>query len=95
MWYGFGFVLCTNEYHKGDLGVLYSKLVGGRKIFRDYDKNLGIVFNNTPSSPTCSFDEFWRAWQNGRITQLFDKNGISYESGRTRGFWLEQKNRGS
>lgn len=76
LWYDFGFALCTDEYHEGSLGALYSRLVGGRKFRTDYEKSLGIASNHVPSSPTCSFNEFWVAWKNGSMAQLFDKYGM-------------------
>lgn len=76
LWYHFGFTLCTDEYHEGSLGALYSRLVGGRKFWTDYEKSLGIASNHVPSSPTCSFNEFWVAWKNGSMAQLFDKYGM-------------------
>jgi hypothetical protein len=81
LWYDFGFALCTDEYHEKTLGALYSQLVGGGKFFRDYDRSLGIVTNRAASLPTCSFDEFWRAWRNGEMADLFDKYGVEFEMG--------------
>lgn len=76
LWYDFGFALCTDEYHEKNLGALYSKLVGGEKFFKDYDKSLGIASNCDATLPTCSFDEFWRAWRDGTMADLFDKYGV-------------------
>lgn len=68
LWYNVGFALCTDEHHESTLGVLYSKLVG-----------FGIDCGGHHSSPTCSFSQFWRAWTNGSIGQLFDKYGLGDE----------------
>ncbi|GAD94524.1 hypothetical protein AOR_1_984034 [Paecilomyces variotii No. 5] len=70
LWYDFGFVVCTDEHQERSLGALYSKLAGGKKPFRNYDQSLGIVSDDVSSSPTCPFDEFWRAWQNGHTAEL-------------------------
>jgi hypothetical protein len=76
-WYDFGFAVCTDEYHERSLGALYNKLLGGNKIARDYDESLGIESNTIPSSPVCSFAEFWRAWRSGSIADLFDRYDMS------------------
>ena len=76
MWYDFGFAVSTDESCESGIGVLYGKLVGGSKIDRDYDRSLGYGFRSVPDSPTCSFDEFWRAWQNGSLAKVFDKYGL-------------------
>lgn len=88
LWYDFGFALCTDEYHERSLGALYSRLVGGTKFFKDYDKSLGIDSHGPSSLPTCSFDEFWQAWQNGSMGDLFDKYGIDTESNSDPENWL-------
>lgn len=88
LWYDFGFAVCTDEHHEGSLGALYSKLLGGNKLFRDYDESLGVKRSRVADSSTCSFDEFWRAWQNGKTAELFDKYGMGDELGRNTGFDL-------
>lgn len=91
LWYDFGFALCTDEYHEKALGALYSRLVGGKKFFRDYDRSLGIGSNCAASLPTCSFDEFWRAWRDGGMGDLFNKYGIYSELDIGTGHILERK----
>lgn len=76
LWYDFGFAVCANEHHERDLGALYVRLFGGTKSSREYDESLGISPRSQSSLPTCSFDEFWRAWQNGSIGDIFDKYKI-------------------
>ncbi|KAJ6028506.1 hypothetical protein N7540_004082 [Penicillium herquei] len=88
LWYDFGFALCTDEYYETNLGALYSKLVGGEKFFRDYDTSLGIFPDRTSSLPTCSFDEFWRAWRDGSMADLFDKYGLGDGLDRGAGYGL-------
>ncbi|KAF7161384.1 hypothetical protein CNMCM5623_006998 [Aspergillus felis] len=91
LWYDFGFVLCTDEYHERTLGALYSRLVGGNKFFRDYDESVGVMPNNVANPSTCSFDEFWRAWQNGRTAELFDSYGMGDALDGKTGSWFEDK----
>ncbi|KPM42451.1 hypothetical protein AK830_g4100 [Neonectria ditissima] len=79
LWYDFGFALCTNRYEEDDLGRIYNKLVSGNKYFKDYDQSLGVGCRDMPDSPTCSFGEFWRAWQDGSLAKLFDKYGLGDE----------------
>ncbi|OJJ45984.1 hypothetical protein ASPZODRAFT_152236 [Penicilliopsis zonata CBS 506.65] len=80
LWYDFGLVVCADEHHESSLGGLYARLVGGNKFLTDYDASLGVTSSsNVSSSPTCSFGEFWRAWRDGKIAQLFDKYGLGDE----------------
>ncbi|OJJ02479.1 hypothetical protein ASPVEDRAFT_29058 [Aspergillus versicolor CBS 583.65] len=88
LWYDFGFVVCTDEHYEGSLGALYSKLLGGNKFFRDYDESLGVKRSRAADSSTCPFDEFWRAWQNGKAAELFDKYGMGGDLDRNTWFGL-------
>lgn len=76
LWYDFGFAICTDEHYESSLGALYSELLGGNKRFKDYHESLGLEPSRVADSSTCPFGEFWRAWQNGEIAELFDKYGM-------------------
>lgn len=91
MWYDFGFAPCTDDYHERNLGALYSKL--GNTFFSGYDKSLRSSRKRVPGSPTCSFDEFWKAWENGSLSKVFDKYGIGDNLGGNTRSWFEQKTR--
>ncbi|KAJ5560361.1 hypothetical protein N7513_002760 [Penicillium frequentans] len=85
LWYDFGFAVCADEHNERGLGALYTRLFGGTKSSREYDKSLGISPRSQSSLPTCSFDEFWRAWENGTMGSLFDKYGIDTRLGQLNG----------
>lgn len=74
-WYDFGFVACHSERGEGLLGSLYSRLVGGHKLMRDYHQSLGDKPRDYPDVPTCSFNEFRQAYENGSMAKLFDQYG--------------------
>lgn len=76
MWYDFGFAVCNNEDEEKGLGIIYNKLVGGNKQRNDYEKSLGFRFEYLPKTPSCSFEEFWRACQDGKLVQVFEKYGL-------------------
>lgn len=71
-WYNFGFVVCRDQWEEEQsLGPLYSRLVGGNKYMKDYEQSLGTKITNYPDTPTCSFNEFWIAYKNGSLANLF------------------------
>ncbi|KAL7806178.1 hypothetical protein V8C26DRAFT_416942 [Trichoderma gracile] len=70
LWYSFGFATCRDEYDESRLGFLYSCLIGGNKSSKDYDKSLGINPRDYPDLPTCSFNEFWVAYETGTLPKL-------------------------
>lgn len=75
-WYDFGFAVCHSEYDQSQLGGLYNRLVGGNKSMRDYDQSLGAEPEDYPDMPTCSFKEFWLAYENGSLGKLFHQYGL-------------------
>ncbi|UKZ88150.1 uncharacterized protein TrAFT101_003913 [Trichoderma asperellum] len=76
LWYDFGFVVCRDEWGEQGLGSLYSQLVGGNKFLTDYDQSLGTTIRNYPEKPTCSFNEFWLAYEKGSLANLFRRYGL-------------------
>ncbi|KAF5855625.1 hypothetical protein ETB97_008860 [Aspergillus alliaceus] len=76
MWYDLGFCVCRNEHEEGALGSLYNKLIRGNKYFVDYDRSLGIEYDGPSPTPTCTFEEFWRAYESGKLIQLMDHYGL-------------------
>ena len=82
LWYDFGFCICSNEYEERQLGGLYSKLVGGNKSWMDYFRSLGAKYLGPPETPTCTFDEFWLAYESGELIQLIDRYGLQKDRQR-------------
>ncbi|KAL7912931.1 hypothetical protein GGI35DRAFT_476750 [Trichoderma velutinum] len=76
LWYDFGFVVCQSEHGEEGLGILYSRLVGANKTTRDCDESLGTKRKDYFDGPTCSFDEFWLAYENGSLARLFEQYGF-------------------
>lgn len=78
LWYSFGFATCRDEYDESRLGSLYSRLIGGNKSFKDYDQSLGFTSRGYPDLPTCSFNEFWVAYEAGTLPELLHQYGMSH-----------------
>ncbi|KAI1501064.1 hypothetical protein F5X99DRAFT_383772 [Biscogniauxia marginata] len=85
-WYNFGFPACIVgsmfdlspadiRHAEGRLGAFYSRLFCGHKPERDRASDLGIPYEGPPDPPTCSFDEFWKAWNLSILPVIFDKYG--------------------
>lgn len=72
LWFDFGFVICSTEWEENDLGNSYQRLLLGNKIPQDYLKSMGGGFT-VPDIPSCTFEEFWRAWEEGSLMELFEK----------------------
>lgn len=75
-WYDFGFVVSRNEYEEKQLGSYYNQLVGGNKSMRDHYKSLGIRPKDYTHVPTCSFNEFWLAYEYGELANLFRRYSL-------------------
>ncbi|KAL2855376.1 hypothetical protein BJY01DRAFT_243339 [Aspergillus pseudoustus] len=66
-WYTLGFCTCSNEWEENLLGGVYATLIGGNKFRVDYDKSLGSKYFGPPPSLTCTFTEFWAAYESGTL----------------------------
>ncbi|KAK1250198.1 hypothetical protein MKX08_010201 [Trichoderma sp. CBMAI-0020] len=75
-WYDFGFVVFHNQHEENQLGRLYNRLVGGNKSSREYDESLGVKPEYYPHIPTCSFNELWLAYENGKLANLLRRYGL-------------------
>jgi hypothetical protein len=78
MWYDLGFCVCREKHEEGALGSLYNELIGGNKYFVDYSRSLGVEYNGPPPTPTCRFEEFWHAYEAGKLIQLIDRYGLRH-----------------
>ncbi|KUI65363.1 hypothetical protein VM1G_11265 [Cytospora mali] len=77
IWYEAGFATCE----EGQLGSMYSMLVGGHKHRKDYCRSLGIPYDShLPDPATCSFEEFWRAWDTRKLAGLLRAYGLLNDS---------------
>ncbi|KAK5329281.1 hypothetical protein LTR70_000778 [Exophiala xenobiotica] len=82
LWYELGFPACRNEHAEKELGRLYHRLLFGDKLRADYNRSLGTEWNgdkNTKTCKTCTFDEFWKKWEAGKLVQLLNQYGLSEE----------------
>lgn len=75
-WFNFGFVVSHNQHEEGTLGSIYTTMLFGSTFREGYARSLGSLameerMNKT--GPTCSFDEFWKAWERGELMTMFDK----------------------
>lgn len=82
LWYELGFLVCKDEHAENGLGGLYSRLLFGNKFFVDYNKSLGVEYRGPASTRTCTFDEFWKAWERGTLLQLMQTYGLRDEASR-------------
>lgn len=76
IWYELGFCVVGDKSEEMGLGGIYNILIGGNKSFVDYSKSLGTEYDGPPPTPTCSFEEFWHAYQSGRLIQFMDRYGL-------------------
>lgn len=76
IWYELGFCVAGDEGDEMGIGGIYNKLIGGNKSFVDYSRSLGTQYDGPPPTPTCSFEEFWHAYESGRLIELMDQYGL-------------------
>lgn len=75
-WFDFGFVVCHDQREEQRLGSMYSTMILGSTSYEDIVREIGssnVARWTNKISPTCSFDEFWRAWERGTLMTMFDK----------------------
>ena len=70
-YYDFGFCTCTNEYTECLLGGLYQELFIGDKLQTFWTRRLPNYVR--PRRELCTFEEFWRAYDAGKLIELMDK----------------------
>lgn len=75
----FGFCICRDEHEEGELGGLYYRLIIG-----DGPNFWSQEGQGSPRSGPCSFTEFWRAFDEGRLIGLMDSKGLKFERQRFR-----------
>jgi hypothetical protein len=68
LWYTFGFYVCRDEYRERMLGGVYQRLLGVPSRSAD--------LTETAKIRSCTFEEFWKAHNSGKLVQLMDAAGL-------------------
>jgi hypothetical protein len=76
IWYELGFCVSRNEHNERGLGGVYNTLIGGNKHHVDYSRSLETEYKGPPPIPTCTFEEFWHAYESGKLVLLMDQYGL-------------------
>ena len=75
LWYDFGFVVCRNGTEEHGLACLYQKLLGmGGMFASDMGGNSG--------EKEALFKAFWKAYEGGKLIELFDSKGLKEQRER-------------
>jgi hypothetical protein len=77
-WFDFGFVISHDQHEERVLTSMYNTMLFGSTSYEEYERSIG---SSTTSgwvrmgkrSPTCSFNEFWEAWEREDLMALFNK----------------------
>lgn len=77
LWYDFGFVVCSGVHGESALSNCYQWLLLANKPARDHFRSLRMEHLTPPDFPTCSFTDFWKAWEAGSLMELFSRYGTS------------------
>jgi hypothetical protein len=75
-WFDFGFVVSHDQHEEGRLGSMYNTMLFGSISHEEYARSIGssnMVEWMNKRAPTCSFDEFWKAWEKGKLMTMFNK----------------------
>lgn len=75
-WFDFGFVVAQDQHEQGRLGSMYNDMLFGSMYHEEYARSLGsstMAERMKKTSSTCSFDEFWKVWERGKLMTMFDK----------------------
>lgn len=72
LWYKFGFCTCKGSFDEFNLGGLYQRLIVGRRA-------QSYMTLPEPAKKPCTFDEFWKAYDSGKLIQLMDEKGLKTE----------------
>ncbi|CEI63762.1 unnamed protein product [Fusarium venenatum] len=75
-WFDFGFVVCRDQHEEQSLSNMYNSMLFGSMSRLEYAESLGSSILKEMAKqrdPVCTFDEFWKAWDQKEITTIFDK----------------------
>lgn len=69
-------MVCDDEHQEGRLGGMYKGELFGSLYRREYDRSLGVsprTSHNLQNDNLCSFDDFWRSWEQGDLIQTLER----------------------
>ncbi|KAI8710842.1 hypothetical protein NCS52_01526900 [Fusarium sp. LHS14.1] len=75
-WFDFGFVVSHDQHEERMLGSMYNTMLFGSTSHEEYARSIGssaMAEWMNKKDPTCSFDEFWKAWERGKLMTIFNK----------------------
>ena len=72
LWYKFGFCTCKPGFDEFNLGGLYQRLIVGRHA-QNY------MTEPEPAREPCTFQDFWKAYESGKLIQLMDDKGLKIQ----------------
>ncbi|KAI5460130.1 hypothetical protein BGZ63DRAFT_389571 [Mariannaea sp. PMI_226] len=76
-WFDFGFVVSQDQHEEGMIGFMYNTMLFGSAYHEDYARSLGSSEKEKwvkKKDPVCSFEEFWKAWENGNLMAIIDRH---------------------
>jgi len=72
LWYKFGFCTCNNDFDEFNLGGIYQCLIFDRRA-------QSYMTEPEPAKEPCTFQDFWKAYESGKLIQLMDEKGLKEE----------------
>ncbi|KAF4331590.1 hypothetical protein FBEOM_14658 [Fusarium beomiforme] len=75
-WFNFGFVVCQDQHEEDTLCRMYNTMLFGSTSQLEYEESLGSSQLDTffkKRDPACTFDEFWKAWESGKLMTIFNR----------------------
>jgi hypothetical protein len=75
-WFDFGFVVCKDQHEEDTLGRMYNTMLFGSTSQLEYAESLEsktLAEFVKRRDPVCTFDEFWKAWERGKLMTIFNK----------------------
>ncbi|WZH50245.1 uncharacterized protein QYS62_011489 [Fusarium acuminatum] len=75
-WFDFGFVVCRDKHDETLLSRMYNNMLFGSTSQLEYAESLKsstLAEIIKKRDPACTFDEFWKAWDKGKLMTIFNK----------------------
>nr|CEG02998.1 unnamed protein product [Fusarium pseudograminearum CS3487] len=75
-WFDFGFVVCRDKHEETLLSRMYNTMLFGSTSQLEYAESLKsstLAEIIKKRDPACTFDEFWKAWDKGKLMTIFNK----------------------
>jgi len=73
LWFDFGYVACSSLHEENNLTNIYLRLLLGNKPAQDHFLSCGMQHLAPRDIQTCTFEEFWTAWEDGSLVALFER----------------------